>query len=123
VLPLLGLEPERPINKQRPAVSDSGLYYAYVRAGSGGWRIKIEDQDGATLYEEQTEFVPHLNVYWIWGPQDQLWLYNSDDGRVHCWTRQEDATWRHVQWGYGRVCETEEDVGVPPESLYPDYET
>ncbi|MCO6046411.1 hypothetical protein NG895_21140 [Aeoliella sp. ICT_H6.2] len=119
--PYLGFEPTRPINKQKPASSETGEYLAYVLAKPGGWTVKIRDQAGKTLHDEKTEFVPHLTVYWIWGPNDILWLYNSDDGRVHCWYAKLDGTWQHVPWGYGHTQETDVEVGGPPENLYPDY--
>lgn len=121
VLPYLGVGPTRPINKQKPASSETGEYRAYVLAKSGGWTVEIQDQSGKTLHDEQTDFVPHLNVYWIWGPNDRFWIYNSDDGRVHCWYSKPDGAWQHVLWGYGHTQETDVDLGNPPKDLYPDY--
>ena len=121
VWPYLGVEPIRPINKLRPAPSENGAYRAFVLAKSNGWTVEIQDQSGKTLHKEQTEFVPYLNVYWIWGPNDRLWLYNSDDGNVHCWHRKPDGEWHHVRRGYGHRQETDVDLGNPPEGLYPDY--
>lgn len=126
LLPYLGVEPTRPINKQKPASSETGAYRSYVLAKTAGWTVEIQDQGGKTLHDEQTEFVPNLNVYWIWGPNDVFWLYNSDDGRVHCWYADSEEAeledeWKHVVWGYGHDQETDADVGRPPEALYPDY--
>jgi hypothetical protein len=119
-LPYFGIEPDRPINKQKPAISDAGQFSAYVTAESGGWNVEILDSDGLSLLNEETEFVPHLNVYWIWGPENRLWLYNSDDGRVHCWHDTGDD-WIRTEWGYGKTRETKKDLGMPPPELYPDY--
>lgn len=121
LLPYLGFEPSRPINKQKPAISENESYHAYVVAESSGWNVQICDQSGSTLHDEQTDFVSHFNVYWIWGPNEVFWLYNSDDGRIHCWYADGDDTWQHILWGYGHTQETDVDVGSPPESLYPDY--
>lgn len=121
VLPYLGVEPSRPINKQKPALSTTGKHQAYVLARSGGWTVEIQDQSGKTLHEEQTDFVPHLSVYWIWGPNEQLWLYNSDDGRVHCWYPKSDGIWDHILWGCGHTKQTDVELGTPPPELYPDY--
>lgn len=122
VLPLLGIEPPRQINKQRPAISQSALHRAFVQAESKGWKIIIQDHDRDTVHEEFTEFVPHLNVYWIWGAGEILWLYNSDDGRVHCWRESPTGgNWQHIEWGYGHTIETKQISESPPEDLYPDY--
>lgn len=122
VLPLLGVEPPRQINKQRPAISQSAAHRAFVQAESKGWKIIIQDDHRETVHEELTEFVPHLNVYWIWGPGEILWLYNSDDGRVHCWRKSPTGmNWQHIEWGYGHTIETKKISESPPEDLYPDY--
>ena len=120
VFPYLGIAPERPINKQNPAASESGRFLSRVTAGSGGWNVEILDGDGLVLLDEETEFVPHLNVYWIWGPADQFWLYNSDDGRVYCW-HQTGGNWKRTEWGHGQTKQTEQELGIPPKNLYPDY--
>ena len=91
-----------------------------MTAKSGGWNVEIQDSDGQTVHKEITEFVPHLNVYWIWGPSDRLWLYNSDDGRVYCW-HQTGGDWKRTEWGYGQTKETKLDFGETPLTLYPDY--
>ncbi len=121
VLPYLGIEPSRSINKQKPAISPSGKHLAYVLAKSGGWTVEIQDQNGKSLHDEQTGFYPQFNVYWIWGTKEQFWLYNSDDGRVHCWYPGADGAWIHVLWGHGHTQETTEELGTPPPDLYPDY--
>jgi ribose/xylose/arabinose/galactoside ABC-type transport system permease subunit len=64
-LPYLGIEPDRPINKQIPAPSESGRFSALVTAESDGWNVEIHGGDGLIVHDEKTEFVPHLNVYWI----------------------------------------------------------
>jgi hypothetical protein len=121
VLPYLGVLPEQPINKQEPATSKTGKYKAYVHAKPGGWTVEIQDRTGKTLHVEQTDFVPHLNVYWIWGADERFWLYNSDDGSIHCWYARFDGAWQHVIWDHGHTRETDLNLGDPPTDLYPDY--
>ncbi len=120
-LSYLGVEPALPINKQRPAVSETGQYKAYVHANFSGWTVDIQDQNGIVLRNEQTDLLPHLNVYWIWGPNEQLWLYNSDDSEIHCRYAKSNGIWKHVLWGYGDTQKTNMKLGSPPENLYPDY--
>ncbi len=120
VLPYLGFEPSRPINKQKPAISESGQFSAFVIAEPSGWNVEIRNMDGLSLLDYKTEMIPHLNVFWIWGPADTFWLYNSDDGQVHCW-HQIASDWKHTVWGHGHKKKTKEDLGMPPFNLYPDY--
>lgn len=110
-----------PINRQYPAISQSGKYSAYFKATYNGWVVEIQDPEGGTLHQELTEMIPDLAVYWLWDAKDHLWLYNSDDAGVHCWQEQSDKTWLHILWGYGSRQETRMDIGNPPDELHPDY--
>jgi hypothetical protein len=120
-LPYLGVRPPRApqkINQQRPAVSPSGDYTAFVAAPGKYWKIRIKGKDGSE-FEETTDFVGHLNVYWHWDDQGRLWVYNSDDGTVHFWHR-DGQTWKHVAWGSAGQPRTSLDA-QPPEAVFPDY--
>lgn len=121
LFPYLGLVPPEPINQQYPAISETESHQAFVLAKSNGWNVEIKDQGGRTLVDEQTDLVPYLNVYWIWGPNEIFWIYNSDDGRVHCWYADDRGRWQHELWGSGHTQETAADVGNPPQNLYPGY--
>ena len=121
VLPYLGVRPTRPINKQRPAVSLSGKHKAFVLADSAVWHVQIQDQAGRTLRYDETDFISNFEVYWIWGPDERLWVYNSDDGCVHCWYAKLDGRWHRVRWGRGHSRETDVELGRPPDDLYPAY--
>jgi hypothetical protein len=110
------------VNQQQPAVSRTGTYKAYVHSNLiGGRTIEIKNRNGSTLYNEETDFAPNLSMYWIWGPNERLWLYNSDDDSVYVWKEQTDGKWHHVFWGYGHNKETQLELGSPPTELYPDY--
>ena len=120
ILPILGIKPERPENKQRPAISANGAYEATVGTFDGIWVVKIEEQATGEIYTEQTDFVAHLNVYWIWDSSDNFWLYNRDDSGVHVWIL-EDETWKHHEWGWGGERKNENLTIDPPLALLPDY--
>lgn len=119
VLPILGVRPPQPANKKNPAVSPSGLYKATISSPTPNWIVRIDDDAGRT-FKEETDFVSHLNIYWIWDSNDRLWIYNSDDGQVHSWARNSDGAWNHVKWGSARRGGTGW-TNSPPDALYPDY--
>lgn len=121
VLPTVGISPPQKINKQRPAVSPSGEFSARVGTRNGYWLIQISDRGGNEFHTEHTDFVSHLNVYWIWDQEDRFWVFNSDDQSVHCWHRDDEGDWHWLKCGsiYGK--RTREDDLRPPEDLYPDY--
>jgi hypothetical protein len=118
-LPLLGVRPPQPVNKKNPAVSPSGAYKAIISSPTPCWIVRIDD-DAGQIFKEETDFVSHLNIYWIWDSSDRLWVYNSDDGQVHSWARNQDGDWRHVRWGSAKRGGTGW-THSPPDDLYPDY--
>lgn len=117
-LPYVGVRPPQKINQQRPSVSPSGDYSAFVSAPGDNWKIRIKGKDGSD-FEETTDFIGHFNVYWHWDDQGRLWIYNSDDSALHFWHRDGD-TWKHVEWGWGREKKTSIEA-QPPEAVFPDY--
>jgi hypothetical protein len=108
----------QPLNKQRPAIAPGGRFTARVVAPGDWWEIHITGTDGSK-HDETTEFVGHLNVYWLWDDSERLWIYNSDDGGLHFWHRDHNQ-WKHVEWGWGGEKKTSLDV-VPPAAVFPDY--
>jgi hypothetical protein len=123
VLPYLTTSHTLAVNQQQPAVSRTGTYKAYVRSNLiSGWTIEIKNRNGSTLYNEETDFATNLSLYWIWGPNERLWLYNSDDGSVYVWQAKPDGKWQHIFWGHGPYKETQLELGSPPEELYPNFE-
>ena len=119
-----------PPNQQQSLISPSGKYVLTVPIernetnpeyyNTKVWKVTIFDQDGNLLYkDDESEFVGYLNVYWVWGSEDRVWLYNSDTGRVFFWELS-DGEWLKTEWGYGKMPEIDRDLAPPPE-LYPPY--
>ncbi len=111
--------PPPPVNQQFPAVSATGAYQARVTAEERFWIVEIQNSHGETLYKQPTDFVSHLNVYWIWDNDDRLWLYNSDDGWVHYWHAIPEGEWEHVIWDSSDVEKPDPTVD-PPNALFPE---
>ena len=50
--------------------------------------VTIHSKSGALEYKDKdSDMVGHLNVYWGWDDSDQVWTYNSDDGRIYRWKK------------------------------------
>jgi hypothetical protein len=83
------------------------------------WKVTVSDPSGTQLYkDDSSEFVGHLNVYWMWDDADRAWLYNSDDGRVWFW-EQTGTNWIKTYWGYGDTNREIDRVIEQPPTLYP----
>ncbi|MGE5473893.1 MAG: hypothetical protein ACM3UU_06695 [Ignavibacteriales bacterium] len=123
-------QPELPqtVNEKSPSLSYSGKYVLTIPIDRNKnyndnfvWKITIKSKDGKLLYrDENSKFVGHLNVYWIWDSKDNVWLYNSDDGFVYYWTSM-NGIWEKKKWGYGKNKQIEANI-YPPAELYPYYE-
>lgn len=113
----------RPPNKLNPTLSSDGVYEARFASPNEGWEIVLTDQRARTKTKIETEFVPHLQIYWHWDDANRLWIYNSDDGSVH-FAAFTDGEWRLRRWGYGhqRSAGSPSDFD-PPAQLYPPYAT
>ena len=121
LLACLGIKPSSKPNKARPAITADGKMEAYVSSPSEGWRIKISNKDTGRTWTHQTDFVSHLNIYWIWDSESRFWIYNSDDGSVYFMDRIGDE-WKIQDWGNGRTkLQNIPDSLIPPYALYPDY--
>ncbi len=123
LLPFLGIHPPQSPNKKNPATSPSGNYIARIKAPPEGWTIRIKNVNSGKPWTETTDFVPHLNIYWHWDAEDRFWIYNSDDGVVHCMRIQPNTNnWIMEEWGSGRTKrEGISELMEPPEDLYPPY--
>lgn len=111
----------RPPNKQNPALSPDGHYQARFSSPEGGWKIVIVDRQGDGKWTEETPFLPHLQIYWHWDAENRLWIYNSDDGRVH-YLSTTGAGWRMNEWsGNLGAPALPEPKPNPPVELYPPY--
>jgi len=120
-LPYIGIKPAQKINKQRPAISPSGQVVAKVGTEDGYWKIRFDNNKGKELFTDHTDFVGHLNIYWIWDKEERFWVYNSDDGSVYCWLRDNSVGWYWVRWGTGHKKWAEKVDFWPPDDLYPGY--
>jgi hypothetical protein len=131
--PFLPHPPREPEPNQRePVTSPSGNYVLTVpiersetQTGPFGyglpfWHVTISEPNGAVVYRDPNEqFHGIHNVYWTWGDDDRVWLYDSDDGTVYFYERAE-GNWTRAVWGQGRTGHSERDI-APPEALYPAY--
>jgi hypothetical protein len=122
----LGCKPSPPSTNQiSPSTSPSGQFVLTMPiqrhttnpryTNTSVWKVTISTPTGQLLYkDEESTFVGMLNVYWQWDSADRVWLYNSDDGRVHYW-QQENTQWKkHEHSGAATA-------PIPPPSLFPDY--
>ncbi|MEM7013664.1 MAG: hypothetical protein AAF585_19505 [Verrucomicrobiota bacterium] len=81
-------------------------------SGTRVWKVTISDSAGTQEYkDEDSTMVGHLNIYWGWDADDQVWVYNSDDGRITRWTKETGSWVKH---------EDQDEAGIPAEIL-PDY--
>jgi len=115
---ILPKPPELP-NQQSTLVSPSGRYAMDMDMKGNRWIVSISDRDGKLLYRDNdSNFVGHFNVYWVWDNRDRLWLYNSDDGHIYYWIRTSSA-WQKAPWSDGT--NPRRDEFSAPANLYPDY--
>ena len=106
-------------NQQPTLASPSRRYTMKMHMEHNRWIVSIFDKSGTKLYEDKnSEFVGHLNVYWLWDKKDRLWLYNSDDGRFYYWSPKPSG-WSKALWDR----ETDRKKGElnPPRGVRPDY--
>lgn len=114
----------RPANQTQRLVSPSGQYLLTLPieentrdpryAKTPVWKVTIHDRNGAPEYkDEDSTMVGSLNVYWAWDKDDRVWVFNSDDGRMVRWEKQEGG------WIRTEVPKQEETQA--PDSLLPDY--
>jgi len=112
----------------QPLISPNGEYVLTVPvhesglpglAGTPVWMVTISHVEGGVVHQDRmSEFPARFQVYWAWGQEGRVWLYNSDDGSVWYWEDRGD--WIKWMWGHGRQREIDYDIW-PPEAIYPDY--
>ncbi len=119
-------------NQQKRAVSPSGQYVLTVPIersqtekgplgfGFPYWHVTIADPNGSIVYRDVEEkFAGIRNVYWMWGDEDIVWLFDSDDGTVYYY-QSTAGQWARHRWGHNRTGYAEGGV-APPASLYLGY--
>lgn len=78
----------------------------------GVWKVTILNHAGAEEYKDtDSTMVGNLNIYWGWDASDQVWVYNSDDGRITRWSKDSGTWTKH---------EHQDKSGVPS-GILPDY--
>ncbi len=76
---------------------------------TGVWKVTIFDSSGTQEYkDEDSTMVGNLNIYWAWDTDDQVWVYNSDDGRITRWTKETGSWVKH---------EDQDNSGIPADLL------
>ena len=105
-------------NQRQGQVSPSGKYILSVdctfrlKVLEPVHRVTITEPDGNLLYrDDDSRFFAGLNVYFGWDPEDRVWLYNSDDGGLWCWSLDGD------DWTKSRAS----DPDQVPTWILPDY--
>lgn len=117
---LLPALPQAP-NKQNPARSPDGQFEARFTSPAPGWDVVIRERRSGKKWKEETPFLPHLQIYWRWDAENRLWIYNSDDGRVH-YLQAAEGAWSMHEWGWGGAPSSESASELrPPNELYPSY--
>ncbi len=82
-------------------------------SGTRVWKVTILNSTGTQEYkDDDSTMVGHLNIYWGWDANDQVWTYNSDDGRITRWTKDSGSWLKH---------EDQDKSGIPQDIL-PAYE-
>jgi len=115
-----GSPPDR--NQQQGTVPPNGKFTLHLPIelqttnptykGTRVWKVTIKNASGQTVYkDDESTMVGTLSVYWGWGADNKVWLYNSDDGRIWHWEVSSE--------GWRKIPSSRED-GIPSWIL-PDY--
>jgi hypothetical protein len=116
--------PKPPASQTQPLASPSGKYVLTLPiekntrnpayATSKVWKVAIHDSAGALEYkDEDSTMVGYLNVYWDWDSKDRVWVYNSDNGKIHRWEKL-GRTWTESEVN-------DAEKAQAPKSLLPHY--
>lgn len=111
-------------NQVQPLKSPSGKYTLRMPKtgaflGDYRWQLKIYGPWRRLEYADDSDFSGILSVYWVWDNEDRVWLYNSDDGYVYYWAK-ENGQWRRHLYEGSNGREVLADIR-PPRALFPDY--
>jgi hypothetical protein len=112
----------RPKNETQNLPSPSGDYVVRIPIeentsdpaykGTGVWKVTILNKAGSEEYKDtDSTMVGNLRIYWGWDVRDQVWVYNSDDGRITRWSKDSGAWVKH---------EAQDKSGIPA-GILPDY--
>jgi hypothetical protein len=76
------------------------------------WKLTILNSAGIQEYkDEDSTMVGYLNIYWGWDADDQVWVFNSDNGQITKWTK-ETGDW---------VKHKDQNMQGIPLNILPDY--
>ena len=109
-------------NQRQASISSTGKFKLDVKIeqqttnpkykGALVWKVCISDRNGKLVYkDEDSEFVANLKIYWGWDDREQVWVYNSDDGKIWRWNLKTDK-WRKI--------ESRKSDGIP-DFILPNY--
>jgi len=111
----------RKVNQQRRSISPNKKYVLQVSIISNEqhgfkkwWQIKITDTATGKEFIDNDNFPARFNVYWNWGPDNRVWLYNSDDGGIYYW-EQRDSIWTENKY------DRKKSQLAMPDNFLPDY--
>jgi ABC-type transport system involved in multi-copper enzyme maturation permease subunit len=108
-------------NQTSPLPSPSGEFVMKMKIQDNLWKVHLYNQENELIYkDDDSSFFGQFNCYWYWDENDNLWLYNSDDGSVYFW-RHQNGKWVKKEWGYSVQRQIDEEIS-PPKELYPHYE-
>jgi hypothetical protein len=91
---------QRVAKMRHPAISPSGRFVlSLVRDPSSAakavrFTISAVDQDRERIvFTSSKNFSARHNAIFMWGDDDIVWVYSSDDAEVYCWTPIEMHDW------------------------------
>jgi len=109
--------PEVATSKQ-PAISPSGEYALVVVSGYDGevrfqsfqivsrYDISMPDRSfllGETVYAAPERFATRHTTYFLWGPEDRVWVYSGDVGTFFWECDPDTGAWEKHVWAEGDV--------------------
>ena len=68
-------------------------------------RITIFKADGTLEYKDESAIAVGLlfDLHWGWDAQDQVWIYNSDDGGITRWTKESGEWTKHINQSINEI--------------------
>lgn len=96
--------------QERPADSPSGKYRLEVLPtemdGAAAQAFRILDEDGEVVFESPESYLDRALTFFLWGPDDRVWVYSGDRGTFFYTQAEDSSTWE-------RSVYAESDVPAP----------